>query len=249
MRVKKTILLFGFLCLINLTYSQNNGRITYGVSLEEPENNKSTKDKKKSKSVNRAVNSMIETAKQFDLVLTFSKGKSYYELIEPMNMDNREEALFKMAKVMFKAKNKFFTSIIKRKVTEEKDFLGEKFLIERDLNISDWKLTNNKEKIGNYICYRAERSYTYDSRKGKSSVKQIVWYSPEIPLSFGPAEFSGFPGLVLKARTGNIIYYAKKIELNLNAKIKVLKPTEGKKVTDEELRKIAKKARENFANN
>ncbi len=226
-------------------YSQNTGKIIYGVLVDKKNSNETKKDMRAYK----FVNSLEQVAMKFDLKLTFSKGKSFYELIEPMNMDIKEETLYNMAKIMFKSKNKFYCTITKKKIIEEKDFLGEKFLIEKTLSISDWKLTNVNEIIGEYMCYKAEREFVYESRKGKATVKQVVWYSPELSLPFGPAEFCGFPGLVLKVKVGNIIYYAKKIELNPNGKLKIMEPKGGKRITESEFKKIAKKSRENFINN
>jgi GLPGLI family protein len=237
----KILLLFNLLLFFNSLNSQTNGKVIYKISVENTVD--TSKDSKY-----KFINSLEDVAKKFELKLLFNNGKSFYELIKPMKMDGREESIFKMAQIVFKAKNKFITSLKEKKITTQKDFGGEIYLIEKKLDISDWKLINEEKKIGGYVCYKAERVYFYNSRKGKSSVNQVVWYSPEISLSYGPAEFCGFPGLVLSAKSGNIVYTAKIINL-YNNKIESIEPLKGKKVSDEEFKKIAKKARENLMRN
>jgi len=233
--------MFISLLFYNTLNSQTNGKVIYRISIEN------TTDTSKDNNY-KFINSLEDIAKKFQLKLIFNNGESFYELKKPMNMGDRDQSLFKMAQIVFKSKDKFFTSLKDKKINIQKDFGGEIFLIEKSLDISDWKLTNEVKKIGGYTCYKAERVFFYNSRIGKSSVNQIVWYSPDIPLSYGPAGFCGFPGLVLSAKTGNINYVVKTINLNIR-KIEQIAPLKGKKVTEEEFKVIAKRARKNIMKN
>lgn len=58
-------------------------------------------------------------------------------------------------------------------------------------NISmQWKLGSQSDSINGYLCKNA-----YLTFKGR---KYIAWYSPNIPLPYGPYKFSGLPGLIVK---------------------------------------------------
>jgi GLPGLI family protein len=240
-KMKKYILLSFLLC-VNILSSQVTGKVIYRISIDSPIGNDNDEKYK-------FVKSLEEVAAKFELKLLFSKGKSSYKLTKPMKMNLKEEALFNLAEIVFKAKGEFFTYIKQKKIIEQKDFGGEIFLIEKKLDVSDWKLINEEKLIGGYICYKAVRTYVYESRKGSSSLEQVVWYSPQISLPFGPAEFCGFPGLVLSVKSGNIIFNAEIINLNSNTTIENLNPLKGKKVSEKEFKRIAKKSRENLMRN
>lgn len=56
--------------------------------------------------------------------------------------------------------------------------------------IKDWKLINETQTINTFSCKKATLRY-----KGRD---WIAWYTPEIPLPYGPYKFTGLPGLVIK---------------------------------------------------
>jgi len=80
-----------------------------------------------------------------------------------------------------------------------------------------------------------------------------AWYTPEIPVSQGPAEYWGLPGLILEVNDGRTAILCSKLILNPEEKVKIQAPTKGKKVSQEEYDEIAiKKAEEmseRFRNN
>lgn len=56
--------------------------------------------------------------------------------------------------------------------------------------IKNWKLVDETKIINTIHCKKAEVTF-----KGRN---WIAWYSPEIPLPYGPYKFSGLPGLIIK---------------------------------------------------
>lgn len=56
--------------------------------------------------------------------------------------------------------------------------------------IKNWILTKESKVINTINCKKAEINF-----KGRN---WIAWYSPEIPLPYGPYKFSGLPGLIVK---------------------------------------------------
>ena len=65
-------------------------------------------------------------------------------------------------------------------------------------------------------------------------MKPIAWFTPLIPISFGPKEYSGLPGLILEIEMFNSKIVASKIVLNPNEEIIIEKPVKGKRITLEE---------------
>lgn len=62
----------------------------------------------------------------------------------------------------------------------------------------DWKITEEKKKIGSYLCQKAESEY--------GGRKWTAWFTNEIPLQEGPYIFYGLPGLIIKISDSKIDY-------------------------------------------
>lgn len=78
-----------------------------------------------------------------------------------------------------------------------------KILREKSTNIS-WELHSETKTIGEFECNRA--SCTFRGRQYE------VWYTPEIPIFYGPWKLHGLPGLVMevKDKEGMLQAYFKK---------------------------------------
>jgi GLPGLI family protein len=66
--------------------------------------------------------------------------------------------------------------------------------------------------------------------------KTIAWFTPDIPVSTGPGEYTGLPGLFLEVdiNNGQNVFTAQTIDLTPPSKKQITKPKEGKKVNQEE---------------
>ena len=64
-----------------------------------------------------------------------------------------------------------------------------------------------------------------------------VWYTPEIPVQFGPTKYIGLPGLVLEVIAGKVRFTATKIQLNIQQPVNIERPNKGTKITEEEYTK------------
>ena len=158
---------------------------------------------------------------------------------------------------------------IKEKISlEEIEFFGKKFLVSDDVDEIKWEMTNEQKKIGNYICFKAiaKKKAPFDLRsifsppkprddKPKDStdkkreiksieipktIEIVAWYTPQIPVSHGPAEFGGLPGLILELTTDQRVLLCSKIVMNPEKKDEILMPTKGEKVTRNKYDEIIK---------
>ena len=73
-----------------------------------------------------------------------------------------------------------------------------------------------------------------------NEIEIVAWYTPQIPISQGPGEFSGLPGLILEIQADRTSVLCSKIVLNPKETIEIKKPSKGQKVTQEEYQKIVK---------
>ncbi len=68
-----------------------------------------------------------------------------------------------------------------------------------------WNITDSTKKIGRFNCTMATTHF-----RGR---KYIVWFTPKIPVPYGPWKLIGLPGLILQAQDSlnNIRFTAKKV--------------------------------------
>jgi len=65
-----------------------------------------------------------------------------------------------------------------------------------------------------------------------------AWYTPMVPVSQGPADYWGLPGLILEVSVGNTTLLCSKIVMNPQEKIKIEPLDKGKVVTKKEYKDI-----------
>ncbi|QXP51659.1 GLPGLI family protein [Cellulophaga sp. HaHa_2_1] len=73
--------------------------------------------------------------------------------------------------------------------------------------------------------------------KETEAVKEIeitAWFTPEIPVSQGPGEYWGLPGLILEVNAGNTVLLCTKIVLNADEKVEIKAPAKGKVISQQE---------------
>lgn len=145
-------------------------------------------------------------------------------------------------------------------ILSEKDFLNKEFLITDSLPQWQWQQDGTTKKIGDYICYKAVHIKKataadwaeYEASKNKKETDKTnffvmqepkdkittVWYTPDIPISQGPLDFWGLPGLILEVSHGDTTILCSKVIINPKEKITIKMPNKGKKVTQKEFDKI-----------
>lgn len=207
----------------------------------------------------------LKKAFEKSYTLSFTKTESVYE--EPLKLENPSAGSGGvMVKAFSSGDGKIYKNIKDKKKISEEDFFGKEFLITDSLKNWNWKLENETKKIGEYVCYKAvsvvpvteedKKRYEEHLKKKKNSPTQLmimeepkerlitVWYAPEIPISQGPGEYWGLPGLILEVNDGRTTILCSKIVLNPKEKITIATPKNGKKVTQKEYDKIVAKKME-----
>ncbi len=145
---------------------------------------------------------------------------------------------------------------------EDVEQFSKRFLIVEKMEQPKWQLGTETKKIGQYTCYKATmttvdtkidwgsifrrgRGQKKDSTKteAKNDIKLLqvtAWYTPQIPVSSGPENYWGLPGLILELNAGRTTMLCTEIVLNPEDAVEIKKPTKGKKVNREEYNKIVK---------
>ena len=198
-------------------------------------------------------------------ILTFNKSESVYE--EPQKLEapsGPSDGM--MVKTVSSEDGKIYKNVKDKKMISEEDFFGKEFLITDSLPNWNWKLQNETKKIGEYTCYKAisvtpvtqedKDAYEKQMKEKSESATQFmfieepkermitVWYTPEIPVSQGPGDFWGLPGLILEVNDDKTVILCSKIVLNPKEKLAIKMPKNGKKVTKKEYDRLIEKQME-----
>jgi len=176
---------------------------------------------------------MLPKERKSNKVLYFNPKSSLFEngeKAEDQNMSMSSGGGNVMIK-MEEPENKIFTDLEKKNQLEQREFMTRVFLIEGEVN-QQWKLTGNQKMILDYPCQEAVME--------KDSSKIIAWFTPVIPVSAGPSNLGGLPGLILSVEKndGKETINATSVDFAALPDDKIEKPNKGKKVTREEFDKI-----------
>ncbi|MEL6942387.1 MAG: GLPGLI family protein [Bacteroidota bacterium] len=118
----------------------------------------------------------------------------------------------------------------KKEVVQSENVMGQQFLITAPLESKDWKVLNEQKNILSYTCIKAELEVD-------STTTLTAWFSPNLPLSIGPALYYGLPGavleIVIERESSSRTIIARKVELT-EVSDKIVLPQKGKKVSKEE---------------
>lgn len=166
--------------------------------------------------------------------LTFSNGKGLFIVEDKLNIN--EHDLGQKVNRINAGGSKIFYYNLKNKtyLIKNCETLGECFIYTN--KHLEWVLTQEIKKINGFLSYKATRN----------NGEIIAWYTPSIPVSFGPKGEYGLPGLILELEIGKIIFKANKIELNTKTEIKVEELKGGKRISYEEYTKKINKVKESI---
>ncbi|MCW4468748.1 GLPGLI family protein [Flavobacterium sp. MFBS3-15] len=184
-------------------------------------------------------------------ILYFDKTASVYEMVVKLN-PNAPAGMRPFTP------GKRYNNLKEGIVLYERELYDKEFIVQDSLEKPDWKLENETKKIGNYTCYKATYTIVIEPPKADGADKAIdlmaslprreivvtAWYAPEIPVSHGPSEYWGLPGLILGISTDNMTMLCTKLTLNPKEKVEVKAPSKGQKVTQEKFNEIGRKKSE-----
>jgi GLPGLI family protein len=211
--MKKTLTHFLIIISFNcLQYQAQINRVEYSYSIDDnfigEDIINSEKDEGLKKNLILLNTSLRNYEKKLLFTLNFTRNESIYSMNKMLNLDFDKQLMF--AIILTKGKDIIYSNIAKKVSLRKVKILGEEFNVKRSLDSIRWNLTQDVKQIGDYKCYKAT---TLSIFKQNSYIE--AWYCPDLPYSFGPKGYGGLPGLILELKENNIIYYAKKIQLNM----------------------------------
>jgi GLPGLI family protein len=122
------------------------------------------------------------------------------------------------------------------------EFMTRDFRVKTKLEKKNWKLIPERKKVGDYVCMKATATHEGD--------EVIAWFTPEIPVPAGPAEYFGLPGLVLAVeRLNETIYLASSVDLTPPDPGLLVEPENGRLTSAKDFDRIVAEKVEEFKQN
>lgn len=203
-----------FFVLHSMSFAQEASIVTYKVAVFENELNQVVNPY-----INNKTKKFIKSIEESEFVLVFNRSFSIFKLKRSMKVGNKRNADASVIAGGIRYKN-----IPDNVSIQQKELLGEIFNIHHDLVSYDWKILRETKLVAGFMCYKAvAQTKTISFSDGnEKSIEVIAWFTPEIPLPFGPAGIDGLPGLVMlaSANGGNVFFYVDKIEKKKTIEVK-----------------------------
>ena len=152
-----------------------------------------------------------------------------------------------------------YKNIADQTYLEDHEMMEKAYLVKDNLTPEEWELSGETKKVGNYTAQKASFTKIVDSMRFstgmtemenvKDTLQVTVWFTTEIPVSHGPENYFGLPGLILEVQNQGRTLICEKIELNPSADPVVIeRPSKGKEITLAEFKKIQEEGMKQMMN-
>ena len=238
-------------------YAQNfSGKATYKTSRKSNfkiGGEKSTMSDAQKKEIEARIRKMSQRT----FVLEFDKSTSIYK--EEVKLNAPKPQMGGVRVMSFGSGNSgaFYKNLKEKRYANKTEIMGKAFLVKDSLPNYEWQLSSETKNIGNYICYKATFTREVENvnmslvngvpkeEKKMQTIVTTAWYTTQVPISNGPSDYQGLPGLILEINDGTTTIVCTEIVINPSEKIKIIEPEKGKVVTQEKYDKISEaKAKE-----
>lgn len=143
-----------------------------------------------------------------------------------------------------------YTDMAKQTQYEERAFFEKEFLIVDSLKQYKWKLSEETKTIAKQLCKKATTMITAPQMRMRISMgggnntdsaatapvkpketELVVWYTENIPVSFGPDNYTGLPGVIMEIDQDNGATVTTAVEVSAKyPKKELVAPTKGEKM-------------------
>ena len=252
--MKAIITLFTLVLITTISAQNFSGKATYKTSRKSTvkfgENQKGiTKD------MQEQFKTRMQKMSQKTFILNFDRTASIYKQDVKLNAPKPQVRGANVRVMSFGGSGNgsiYYKNIQEKRFANKTEIMSKVFLVKDSLPKYNWELSSETKNIGNYTCYKATFSEEVESvtmsmingeskeAKKKETVVTTAWYTPQIPVSNGPDDYQGLPGLILEINDGKKMIVCTEIVLNPSIKIDIEEPKKGKIVSQEKFNKIQK---------
>jgi len=207
---------------------------------------------RKSEAEKKQIKERLKNRLEKTYILDFDKESSLFK--EKQVLDAYSGATDSWGKNF--ARGDQYKNVKDNQLVQAQEFYGKRFLVVDELEQIDWQMQQETKMIGNYQCFKAvatiptqnlkwyDFSWSELRRQQKAKEDGVeaevemttveAWYTLQIPVRHGPAEFWGLPGLILEVSAGGTVMLCSEIQINPEDKIEIVAPDKGTEITKKE---------------
>lgn len=249
----KTIITSIALVLVTTISAQNfTGKATYKTSRKSDVkfggDQKGLDDK-----MQEELQKRLQKMNQKTFILKFDKTKSFYKEEEKLADPKPKVGGARVVVMSFGGSGSgsiYYKNLQEKRFVNQTEIMGKVFLVKDSLPKYKWDMTTETKNIGQYTCYKAtfteeveNKNISFVNGETKEEVvKQTIvttaWYTLQVPISNGPKDYQGLPGLILEINDGKNLIVCTEIVLNPSETIKIEEPQKGKIVSQKKFDEI-----------
>ena len=203
----------------------------------------------------KQLQAQIQKMNQKTFILNFDKKTSTYKEDVKLDLPNPQVGGAGMMVMSFGGSGNgsvYFKNINEKRFVNQTEIMGKRFLVKDSLPSYQWELSTETKNIGNYTCYKAtftrevaRMNMTFEDGESKEEEKKetittTAWYTTQVPVSNGPDNYQGLPGLILEINDGERLIVCTEIVLNPSEKTEIEAPKKGEIVSQAAYNKIQK---------
>ncbi|MEN8880372.1 MAG: GLPGLI family protein [Polaribacter sp.] len=252
--MKTIYTLFLLFMATTLSAQDFSGRAMYKTSRKSTikfgKNEKGISDK-----MQEELKKRMQKMNQKTFILEFDKTSSIYK--EDVKLDSPNPMGVRSGVMVMSFGGSGSTDIYYKNIKDQKflnktAIMGKPFLVKDKLKQYNWELSSETKNIGMYTCYKATFTEEVESvkismingaskeTKTTETVTTTAWYTTQVPISNGPKNYQGLPGLILEINDGKNLIVCTEIVLNPEKKVVIEEPNKGKVVPQKKFDKIQK---------
>ncbi len=254
--MKTVITMFVLLCMTSIQAQKFNGKATYKTSqksnIKIDANQEGMTDK-----MQEELQKRLQKMNQKTFILEFDKTKSVYKQEESLAAPKVSSGFNQVRVVQFGSGSGkgsiYYKDTQEKRYTNQTEIMGKVFLIKDELPKYKWEMSTETKNIGQYTCYKATYSKEVENKNisfingetkeeiVKETVVTTAWYTLQVPISNGPKNYQGLPGLILEINDGKNLIVCTEIIINPSEVIKIEEPKKGKVVSQKKYDEIQNK--------
>lgn len=261
--MKNSILSLSLVLISQLFFAQNfRGRAIY-----ESKTNMAGDVQMQGSGMSDAQIKMIEAQlkKAFEktFVLDFDATKSTYT--EEQKLAQAPTSGFQIRTLSSSSSGLLYKNIkAKESVNAVEGMDGKNYLVTTQLPQYDWQISSETKNIGIYKCIKAtviikvtnQEKQEYAESIKKKNISSFItyeepkdrtisaWFTMDIPVSTGPENYQGLPGLILEMNMDKTTLLCSKIIMNPKDATEIKRPSKGKTIDEKTYEKIMQKGME-----
>ncbi len=222
----KKALIFCSILFFSLSFYAQTGTICHYKIVEFKEFEIKKPDDETHRYAVKTLNQAREATLEFDFVLQFNDSVSSFQLVNQMDNDVNMPGVAAIGHAVI-GKGEFYQNTKNGIWLKTSETTGKKYTVQDSIDF-DWIVTKETKIINGFTCYKAELPEN-------GTIKE-VWFTPQIPASFGPLGFGGLPGLIVEVKRGTFVLSL--VEISTSQPVNIKKPDFGKLISAEKYNKM-----------